>query len=624
MEGALERKIGLLLTTTNSLLHSLRNVSFTGSYSKSPSVLLTAKHSTSGGNAAAECNGIVGWIEFITTSGFRICVKEVFVNRFDPLTVSYAVLADICLEGWAYYKGYCYRRISSCDSWSGSQATCATLGASLPSIHSQEENVYIQSLHGGDHSWLGLSDRNTEGTFVWSDGSQFNFHYWASHQPNNFHDEDCVHTLGVLKNHKYRWNDVNCSDCHKFTCKKDYNECKDFAYDCPVNATCVNNVGSYSCQCPAGFRLNGRNCTDIDECSSGSFSCHSRGQCVNIPGSYDCKCLPGYVGDGKTNCEAPRLTASSSCVLSKLTRTSGYFRITQFGSQYSNNMDCRWNFSSNTKIELVFHSFSTESSIDFVSVYDGGSVSSPLIRKMSGSSLPPPITSSSNNLYVKFSSDGTNAFDGFQATYRVLTAGSIRISGNTAIGRIEVYYDGQWGTVCDDAWDINDANVVCRQLGYTRAKRAYSGATHGQGTGPIWMDDLACSGSESHVYDCRHRGWGNHDCTHSRDASVECLSIRLANGGANYGRMEVYHNGQWGTVCDDSWDMNDADVVCRELGFPSASSAPHRARYGQGSDPIWMDNVRCRGDSSLLNCAHNGWGSHNCGHGEDASVICNT
>ena len=69
-------------------------------------------------------------------------------------------------------------------------------------------------------------------------------------------------------------------------------------------------------------------------------------------------------------------------------------------------------------MELVFFSFRTESSADFVSVYDGGSLSSPLIRKMSGSSLPPPITSSSINLYVKFSSDGTNTYDGFEAAYR--------------------------------------------------------------------------------------------------------------------------------------------------------------------------------------------------------------
>ena len=170
---------------------------------------------------------------------------------------------------------------------------------------------------------------------------------------------------------------------------------------------------------------------------------------------------------------------------------------------------------------------------------------------------------------------------------------------------------------------------MCRQLGYARAKRAYSGATHGQGTGPIWMDDLACSGSESHVYDCRHRGWGDHDCTHSRDASVDCYSsvssVRLVNGGPNYGRVEVYHNGQWGTVCDDSWGMNDANVVCCELGFPSASSAPKRARYGQGSGPIWMDDVNCHGgEASIMNCAHRGWGIQNCGHYEDASVICNT
>ena len=89
-----------------------------------------------------------------------------------------------------------------------------------PSIHNQEENVYVQSLHGGEHSWLGLTDIDTEGKFIWSDGTPFNFHYWAKHQPNNFRNEDCVHTLGFLQDHKYEWNDVNCTDCHRFTCKK--------------------------------------------------------------------------------------------------------------------------------------------------------------------------------------------------------------------------------------------------------------------------------------------------------------------------------------------------------------------------------------------------------------------
>ena len=87
--------------------------------------------------------------------------------------------------------------------------------------------------------------------------------------------------------------------------------------------------------------------------------------------------------------------------------------------------------------------------------------------------------------------------------------------------------------------------------------------------------------------------------------------------------MEIYYRGRWGTVCDDLWDINDARVVCRQLGYPSAVSAPHMARFGQGSGKIWLDDVQCQGyESSIGNCNHASWGVHNCRHHEDASVVC--
>ena len=92
------------------------------------------------------------------------------------------------------------------------------MGANLPAIESQEENVYIQHRHNGDKAWIGLNDIATEGVFAWVDGCPFKFRYWAKNQPNNFRGEDCVHTLGPGRG--YMWNDVDCSTCHQYTCKK--------------------------------------------------------------------------------------------------------------------------------------------------------------------------------------------------------------------------------------------------------------------------------------------------------------------------------------------------------------------------------------------------------------------
>ncbi|XP_033636798.1 receptor-type tyrosine-protein phosphatase delta-like [Asterias rubens] len=100
----------------------------------------------------------------------------------------------------------------------------------------------------------------------------------------------------------------------------------------------------------------------------------------------------------------------------------------------------------------------------------------------------------------------------------------VRLVGGSASfeGRVEVFHDGQWGTVCDDFWNITDANVVCRQLGYVEAASAWQNAHFGAGTGQTLMDDVNCSENEDKLQDCAFKGWGIEDCSHSEDASVTC------------------------------------------------------------------------------------------------------
>ncbi|NWS90774.1 C163A protein, partial [Toxostoma redivivum] len=92
----------------------------------------------------------------------------------------------------------------------------------------------------------------------------------------------------------------------------------------------------------------------------------------------------------------------------------------------------------------------------------------------------------------------------------------------------------------------------------------------------------------------------------------EPFQVRLVAGPHRCaGRVEVSHLGRWGTVCDDTWDLRAARVTCRHLGCGPALSAPGRARFGLGSGPVWLDQVRCTGEELTLDrCERPGWGEH--------------
>lgn len=105
---------------------------------------------------------------------------------------------------------------------------------------------------------------------------------------------------------------------------------------------------------------------------------------------------------------------------------------------------------------------------------------------------------------------------------------------------------------------------------------------------------------------------------------TEDLQIRLAGSGALCsGRIEVYYNNSWGTVCNDGWDMNDALVACRQLGCGPATSTSIWGVFGPGTGPIWLDEVACLGnETSLSECQYNGSETHNCGHSKDVVIFC--
>ena len=104
--------------------------------------------------------------------------------------------------------------------------------------------------------------------------------------------------------------------------------------------------------------------------------------------------------------------------------------------------------------------------------------------------------------------------------------GDVRLEdGSNALeGRVEVCFNKAWGTVCDNSFSTSDADVVCRQLGYRfNGTQVLPISEFSQGSGPIFLDEVACDGEESGIMECGGTAPGVHTCTHNQDVAIRCI-----------------------------------------------------------------------------------------------------
>uniref|UniRef100_A0A671PHU6 Lysyl oxidase homolog n=1 Tax=Sinocyclocheilus anshuiensis TaxID=1608454 RepID=A0A671PHU6_9TELE len=223
-------------------------------------------------------------------------------------------------------------------------------------------------------------------------------------------------------------------------------------------------------------------------------------------------------------------------------------------------------------------------------------------------------------------------------------------------GYVEVKDGGKWKQICDDEWTHKNSRVICGMFGFPGDKRYNTRILFlmfARRRKPTYWDySINCTGNEAHLSSCKLGHTlaikANGTCEQGTPVVVSCVPgrafaptpmagyrkafrqeqplVRLRGGAVvGEGRVEVLKNGEWGTICDDNWNLVAATVVCRELGFGSAKEALSGGQLGQGMGPVHMNEVKCSGfEKSVTECPFNmDKDSEGCSHEEDAGVRCN-
>ncbi|XP_051972566.1 lysyl oxidase homolog 2A [Xyrauchen texanus] len=242
----------------------------------------------------------------------------------------------------------------------------------------------------------------------------------------------------------------------------------------------------------------------------------------------------------------------------------------------------------------------------------------------------------------------------------------LRLAGNKRKhyeGRVEVYYNNEWGTVCDDDFSIEAAHVVCQELGFLGAVSWTPSAKFGQGEGRIWLDNVHCAGREKSLADCPSNGFGVSDCRHSEDVGVVCnqkripghkfiiktlnndvetlkerveeirvrpISSHLKRIPITEGYVEVKAHGKWRQICDEEWTPMNSRVVCGMYGFPGEkkyNNKIYKSLSMRKKKNYWGFSVNCTGNEAQLSGCRLGKPlepkrNGTCGHGLPVVVSC--